>query len=628
MPSADETFARALGALQAGNIDDAERLFKKTLSLQPRHVPALNVYGVLLTQCRRFDEAETFVKRAIRENATSDATFYNYGVILTALKRFDEAVEQFDRALAINGAVPDTLNARGNALLELGRSEEALADFDKALTINPRFVDALVNKARALEGEDPRAGLGFAERALALQSNHPLAWLARGNLLNELDRHDEALQSYARALSLQGDLAEAWVGRGDALRELRQPDGAVEAYNKAIAIKPTLPSAHNALGTVFLQLGQIDDARKSMERAIELNPDAGGTYWNLAETKKFSADDPQLAAMESIAAGDTKGSKRSRLFAGFALGKAYADIGDHRRSFQHLLAANAAERSLIKYDEAETLSIFDDIQKVFTRELIAIKSGSGVPSSRPIFIVGMPRSGSTLVEQILSSHPEIEGVGEVGTFRTAVADAVGPAAVGLDFAPALDGKTIASIGEKYLAGIAALMSTDRPRVTDKQLNNFLHLGLLHLALPNAVILHTARNPLDGCISCFSKRFSPHHAYTYDLAELGRYYKRYQRLMQHWHSVLPPGRILDVQYEDVVADLEGQARRIVAHCGLQWDERCLSFYKNERAVRTASVTQVRQPIYKSSVSRWRAYEEFLGPLLKELGIDAQAESQAS
>ncbi len=631
--SVDETFTRALGALQAGMVDDAERFFKKTLERQPRHVPALNLYSILLTRCRRFEEAERFIKRAIKENATSDASFYNYGVILKALKRYDEAIAQFDRALALNGSVPDTLNARGDVLLELGRSEEAVADFDRALSIDPRFADALVSKARALPQGEARAALGFAERALALQPNHALAWLVRGNLLNEQKRHDEALASFARSLSLQADLAEAWLGRGDALRDLRQIDEAVVAYEKALAIKPDLASAYNALGLVSLENGQTEDAQRTFRKSIEIDPTAGGFYLNLAATKKFSADDPDLAAMEAFAAGATGTSKDDRALLDFALGKAYADIGDHRRSFQHFLAANSAHRSTVKYDESETFSILDGIEKVFTRELIAAKAGAGDPSSRPIFIIGMPRSGSTLIEQILASHPAISGAGEVSAFVDALDDVLNsrPPARDLplypEVVPALPSSAIGSIGNKYIARLAAL-APEKERATDKMLANFLYAGLIHLALPNAVILHTARDPLFSCVSSFSLKFKDSHYYTYDLAELGRYYKRYRRLMQHWHNVLPPSRILDVQYEDVVADLEGQARRIVAHCGLPWDDRCLSFHKTERTVRTASHTQVRQPIYKSSVSRWRAYEEFLGPLLKELGPEASAASSAS
>jgi tetratricopeptide (TPR) repeat protein len=629
LPSpADDAFARALAALQAAQVEDAERLFKKTLRLQPRHVGALNLYGVLLTQMERYEEAEQYIRRAIEGNPNSDATFYNYGVILKALKRFDEAIEQFSRALVINSSVPDTFNARGDTYLELEQPEKALADFDKALSLNPRFVDALINKARATPKENADVALRIAEQALALAPNHALAWLARGNVLNDLKRYEAALESFAGALALQADLIQAWSGRGDALRDLRRLDEAKAAYEKVLSLKPDLATAHDALGVLLLEMGRIDDALREIKKAIELDPIVTSFYLNLASAKKFSAGDPDLDAMEAVAATPQM-SNTNRAFLDFALGRAYADVQDYRKSFQHLLAANAAHRATLNYDEAQSVSYFKDIEKTFTRELIAAKSVGGGPSSRPIFIVGMPRSGSTLLEQILSSHPSIAGAGEVPAFTNAINDVLLAALpenaeqqVYPAFAPLLSAPTLQAIGERYLALLAEL-APEKERATDKMLGNFAYAGLIHLTLPNAIILHAARNPLDSCISCFSLKFSGNHDYLYDLAELGRYYKRYQHLMRHWHNVLPPGRILDVQYEDVVADLEGQARRIIAHCGLPWDDRCLAFHKNDRAVRTASLTQVRQPIYKSSVDRWRVYEEFLGPLLKELGIDPQA-----
>ncbi len=307
----------------------------------------------------------------------------------------------------------------------------------------------------------------------------------------------------------------------------------------------------------------------------------------------------------------------------FALGKAYADLKEYERSFKHLLAANAAKRTTAAYDEQATFAFFDRIERTFSPELMAAKAGGGAPSDRPIFVLGMPRSGTTLVEQVLASHPAVHGAGELTIFREAVQAAAPPARLYPDFVPALDEAAIGRIGTEYIKRLGA-RAQQGERVTDKLPSNFLYVGLIHLALPNAVIIHTVRNPIDTCISCFSKLFKPgEQLFSYDLGELGRYYRRYQQLMEHWRRVLPPGRILDVTYEDVVADLEGQARRILAHCGLPWDERCLAFHETDRPVRTASAMQVRQPIYSSAVERWRVYEEFLGPLLTALGANAAA-----
>ena len=304
----------------------------------------------------------------------------------------------------------------------------------------------------------------------------------------------------------------------------------------------------------------------------------------------------------------------------FALGKAYADLKDYRRSFAHLLAGNSAKRTTISYDEKSVLGIFDRIETVFTPQLIEAKTGSGYGSPMPIFVVGMLRSGTTLVEQIIASHPMVQGAGELRTLNEVVDRVREQFANNLPYpeiALTADRSLLRHIGERYVASVRD-RAPEGKHVTDKMPSNYYYTGLIHLALPNAKIIHTVRDPIDTCVSCFSYLFSNEQHHTYDLGEIGRYYKRYERLMRHWRRVLPTGRILDVQYEDVVADLEGQTRRILDHCGLPWDGRCLAFHKTDRPIRTTSAVQVRQPIYKSAIGRGRAYKEFLGPLLQELG----------
>ena len=256
--------------------------------------------------------------------------------------------------------------------------------------------------------------------------------------------------------------------------------------------------------------------------------------------------------------------------------------------------------------------------------MIAEKSGGGDASPIPIFVLGMPRSGTTLVEQIIASHPMVHGAGELQTLNDVILTVRGPHGDTIrfpEFVPGLDASALHQIGARYVTSVRKLapeFAEKCERITDKMPSNYYFAGLIHLALPNAKIIHTIRDPVDTCISCFSKLFSTDLNYSYDLGELGRYYKRYERLMAHWRRVLPRGRILDVRYEEVVADLETEARRIISHCGLPWKDRCLSFHEAIRPVRTASATQVRQPIYKSSVGRWRVYEAHLGPLLDALG----------
>jgi hypothetical protein len=430
---------------------------------------------------------------------------------------------------------------------------------------------------------------------------------------------DEAAAATERALALNPDNHDALNLLGRVAFERGALDTALAHYRRALSVKPDLADACNNMGNALKELGHLADARAAFLKALELDATLTGVYVNLADSTTFAVDDPYLAAMQALAAQPDGLSATDRMHLDFALAKAFADLREYRRSFGHLLRGNAGKRAAIKYDEAAAMALFDRIEAAFTPELIAAKSGLGDPSGVPIFVLGMPRSGTTLVEQILASHPLVHGAGELKTFNDVVDTVRGPDGAVLpfpEFVPALEAAPIRTIGAHYLAQIRAL-APEASHITDKMPSNYYFAGLIHLALPNARIIHTVRDPVDTCISCFSKLFTAEQSHTYDLGELGRYYRRYQQLMAHWRRVLPAGRILDVRYEDVVADLEGQARQIIAHCGLEWDPRCLAFHTTKRPVRTASATQVRQPIYRSAIGRWRVYEEFLGPLLAEL-----------
>jgi tetratricopeptide (TPR) repeat protein len=403
--------------------------------------------------------------------------------------------------------------------------------------------------------------------------------------------------------------------------EREKLEDSIDYYRRALKVKPDLADAYNNMGNALKELGQLDEARAAYVRAIELDPEATGAYVNLADSMKFKPGDPYLARIEALAIKTESLSQKDRIHLDYALGKAYTDLADHKRAFSHLVAGSTAKRNMISYDEADAMAFFDRIENVFTADLIAGKAGGGDSSRRPIFILGMPRSGTTLVEQIIASHPMVRGGGELHELNDAingVKDTHGGAALPYpEYVPALDPSAMKRLGERYLASVRK-RAPEGERVTDKMPSNYYFLGLIHLALPNAKIIHTMRDPVDTCVSCFSKLFSAEQNHTYDLGELGRYHRRYEQLMAHWRKVLPPGSFLDMQYEDVVADLECAARRIITYCDLPWDDRCLAFHETNRPVRTASATQVRQPIYKSAIDRWRLYEEFLGPLLIALG----------
>ncbi|MGA9891770.1 MAG: sulfotransferase [Xanthobacteraceae bacterium] len=342
-------------------------------------------------------------------------------------------------------------------------------------------------------------------------------------------------------------------------------------------------------------------------------------YDNLAAVRPFVAGDPYLAALETSAEDSAGLSIANQTHLHFALAKAYDGLGRSENAFHHLLQANQLKRRQITYDEAGTLGQMNRLRELINRDFIRARQSRGEPSGVPVFIVGMTRSGSTLIEQILASHPEVFGAGELplfdqvaGTIQNLLPDAPAFPEMMLEMSP----EHFEALGSLYLHRMMQ-RSLTATRISDKTTVNFLFVGLIHLALPNATIIHAVRDPADTCMSCFSTHFTSGQEHTYDLGELGRYYRHYRALMAHWHDVLPPGRIIDVHYEELVADVESVARRIISHCGLSWDPRCLDFHRTERPIRTASATQVRKPSYGNSVERWRKYEAFFGPLLAEI-----------
>ncbi|MCW5691403.1 MAG: sulfotransferase [Pseudolabrys sp.] len=592
MNAAETQYRDALTALQQGRFADAERQFSRFLKGHPDHVGALNLLTIALLNLQRFAEAEPVIARAIALNQSSDVSYYNYGLILKQRGKLKEALEQFDRALALNDKVADTWNNRGAVLNDVGHYGRALADFDRAIALNPKLAAAYLDKGQALAA---------------------------------LQRFDEALTANDRAIALEPRLARAYVARGALLASLNRHDEALAAYRQALALDPSRAAARSGIAAKLRELGRLDEALAESREAIGLEPANGELYYDYANVKKVAAGDPLIDAMATLA-GEDGATVTDRVFANFALGKAYADIGDHERAFAHWQTGNALKRGQVDYDDARAAAQFRAIEDVFTQALIAAKSGQGDPSSLPIFILGMPRSGTTLVEQILASHPQVHGAGELLLLDRVLHEAPPGVSVRPPEYPrnvaGLDGSALGALGARYASALQQL-APQAARVTDKLPANFFYAGMIHLILPKARIIHTVRDPVDTCLSCYSNLFVNGQDFTYDLRELGRFYARYRNLMAHWRKVLPPDAMLEVAYEDVVGDLEGQARRLLAYCGLPWDDRCLAFDKTARPVQTASASQVRQPIYRQSVGRWRVYEKWLGPLLEELSADPTA-----
>jgi len=580
-------FAEASTFHRRGRIGEAEALYQAILEAEPDHFGALHHLGLVRAQQGRHEEAARLIGKAVERDPNSAEAHNNLGNTLVTLGRSEAALAHFARALALKPGVAGMHFNCGNALLALKRPGEAAAQFEQALALKP----------------------GQAEVHFKL-----------GNALSALERRREAAAQFERVLALEPGHAEAHNDLGNALVALDRSAEAIAHYEKALELKPDSAGAYANLGYLLMELGRVEEARQATEKAVALAPRKPTLYRQLAMTRRFAAGDPILAAMEELAKEPAAFGQEERIELHFALAKALADIGRHEDSFRHLVAGNALKRQLVVYDEAQTLALFERVRTSFTPELMRGKAGLGNPSLLPVFVIGMPRSGTTLAEQILASHPKAFGAGELLFFRDAVPRGRWPGGADTPYpeaAAAMSGEELGRVALHYLTLTSALAPAAE-RIVDKQPMNFLFAGLIHLALPNARIVHMRRDPVDNCFSCFSQLFAGHQLYAYDLGEIGRYYRAYAKLMEHWQAVLPPGVMLEVQYEALVDDFERQARRIVEHAGLDWDDACLAFYKTARRVRTASAVQVRQPIYRSAIGRARPYGELLRPLREALG----------
>ncbi|MGO8738755.1 tetratricopeptide repeat protein [Rhodoblastus sp.] len=599
----------------AGRPREAAEAARRAIALQPDYPGALSNLAIALFELGQYGEALVHLDRTLELQPEFALAHSNRGNALQKLKRFAEAEQAYRQALSLDANFADGWNNLGACLRELKRFDAAEAAYRKALALKPHDPEILDSLALALKDLDR---LGEAHetflRALAIEQRNPKIHVHHAALLLDMHRLDEAEAAASRALALNQNDHDAINMLGRAAFERGELDRALVRFRQALALKPDLADVYNNMGNVLKDLGRLKEAEDSYREALRLDPDVAGVYVNLVDSVQIARGDPLLAQMESLARREYL-SDNDRLQLDFALGKAYADLKEHKSSFEHLLRGAAAKRRKLAYDEKEAFAFFDRIERVFSKKLIKEKAG-GDPSSRPIFVLGMPRSGTTLVEQILASHPMVHGAGELMALHDCIAELDASGAPFPERIAALDGGGLRQLGSAYLQKLARI-APEGERVTDKMPSNYYYVGLIHLILPNAKIIHTCRDPIDNCVSCFSKLFSQEQSHTYDLGELGRYYRRYERLMTHWRKILPKGAFLDIGYEEVVEDLEGQARRILDFCRLPWDAACLEFHKTDRPVRTASASQVRQPIYRGAVGRWKAYESFLGPLLEAL-----------
>jgi tetratricopeptide (TPR) repeat protein len=535
-----------------------------------------------------------------------------------------DAIAPLRGAALLEPSNPIIQHDLGLACLEVGRVAEAIAAFERAVASNPRYADAHFRLGIALEKlgniDGAIAAYGRATRLLPSLTE---AWFRAGALADTLGHRDQAIGCFRRAEATGGKTGFGRMGKARALLIEDRNQEAEQILRETLVADPMNAMAYELLGNRLSDLGRFDEARACFERAISIAPLLAGSYYDLVRCRPVTSHDEGLlqAMQAALATPGLEAGQRLRLH--LAIGKAAEDLSDYGLAMQHFDAADAVRRGFVSFDSAAFSLEIDRLIARSTPELISRATALGSSDTTPVLIIGMPRSGTTLVEQIVSMHPEVGAAGELHFWNQR------GAAWQRSDAASTEPRFLAQAASEYLAVLHAI-GPRTERVTDKMPFNFLWAGLIHLAFPRALIIHCCRTAIDTALSVHQTHFRPGLAFPTGGAELVAYFRDYQRLIDHWRIVLPADRFIEVDYEDLTRAPEPVIRRIIAACGLAWDDACLRPESNPRAVNTPSKWQARQPIYRTSVARWRRYEPWLGPLraLVDDGSEPDARSAHS
>jgi len=635
-----------------GRLDQAVRSYRRALDIRPDFVDARLALADLLRILGQLDAAVTCYRRALALVPDRADAHGNLGTALDGLGQLDAAVASYRQALEIEPDSAEMHSNLGTVLLKLRQLPEALVHFRRALELKPDLAAAHTNLGNAFRdlGQLDEA-LACHRHALELQPDLAEAGINLGNVLRDLGQYDAAAASYHRVLEIDPHSASAHCDLGSALRDLGRLGEAETSFRQALLLKPDYAQAHSNLGVVLRLQNRMREAEASCRRAREIDPNltaaivlaaelhADGGRFEAAEQlfKRASEIEPNsghawagIAGLRKMTVDDTAWlteaqrrvsqplPPRDEALLRYAMGKYFDDLQDYPQAFTNYRRANQLARLCTgKYDGEFLAQAVSRTINRHDRQWMGEVAGETDASARPIFVVGMPRSGTSLTEQILASHPAVFGAGELPYWSQAAAKHESSLTDG-----ATRDSLIGTFARDYLQLLDGL-SPDALRVVDKMPSNFLFLGLIHAALPGARIIHMRRNPLDTCLSIYFQNFDVAHSYANDLEDLAGYYTEYLRLMQHWSATLPKEAIMEVPYEGLIAAPETWSRKMVEFIGLPWDDRCLDYTRTNRTVASRSRWQVRQSISKSSVERWRNYREFIGPLFS---LGARASTQ--
>jgi tetratricopeptide (TPR) repeat protein len=660
-----DQYYEALKTLRAGDVQEAEMICRRVLPESRQDPNIICLLGETCLRQRHPQEAENWFRKVLKRHHEFPRALEGLGLALLADGQPRKASKILSRAVSAAPNRSTTRMALARALADSGHRAESENAVKEAFKLNPgkaaiakaerairdgrleeaeKALKELLSKdaknvkamrmlgSIALEANRYRAALRLLERAVELAPDSTMAWTDLANIFLKKDLYDKALDAVQRAIDIDPGFAHSYVVRGNILTRAQRHEESLLAYQQALDVSPMNIGALTGMGHVLKTIGRQDEAIAAFRKCIQVNPGYGETYWSLANLKTFEFSPEEVQTMEKMVERKNLADE-PRVNMLVSLGKHYENTKDFDRAFEYYQRGNDLRREHEIYDPVQTQVIHDRIIEVFSSEFFAERAGFGDSSPDPILIVGLPRSGSTLMEQILASHSMVEGTMELPDLGRTIGQVYRQSPAKTEYPEAvlnLDKSQVESLGRFYLES-ASRYRTDKLYFIDKMPNNFAAIGFLHLVLPNARVIDARRHPLDSCLGSYKQLFFKGQSFTYDQFELGHYYLDYRRIMDHWNVVLP-GKVLEVNYEELVADQENQTRRLLEYCGLPWEEGCLRFYETERAINTASSEQVRQPIYTGAVNFWRNYESHLGelieilePLLRELPEEDQPAS---
>ena len=641
----DKSIAQAISFMRTNRPLRAEELCRDYLSQNPGCTEHLRLLSHALMKQRRFTEAEEKLRFAISLSPDYPQLHEDLGSAFAMQSRYEEAIPELEKAIQLQPALPLAHKKLGQALAAVGRGTEADEEFQAYIDGDPNR-EAIIKAADLLNEEKIEEAIDILQPILKSKPDHVNAmrylalayrkgekklqdaeallrsatrlapdfipaWFDLGSLLSFRNKRMEAIAAYQKVVQLDPENAPAWGGLGSAYAVAMYPDKSAEAYAKSIALKPNVPNVLVGQAHVLKTLGDQAEALKSYRAAIKIKPEFGEAYWSMANLKIFQFEEKEVSSMLQQLESDNL-TESEEIHFRFALGKAFEDKKDYEQAWHYYHTGNQQQRMTVEHHPVKMETRHSQLKQIFNKEFLQERADVGYDVSDPILIVGLPRSGSTLIEQILASHTLVEGTSELPVLGK-LSESIGQYRTdGIKYPEAvkdLRNKDWRAYGQQYIEETQRHRVTDKPFFTDKLPNNFPQVGLLSLILPNAKVINARRHPFDSCLGSYKQLFSKGQNFTYDMLDLAHYYQLYDAMMKHWHEVLP-GKVLDVHYEETVDDLENQVRRILDFCDLPFEQSCVDFHQTERAVKTASSEQVRQPIYTGALGTWRRYEKHL------------------